>query len=129
MADGMSFEMVDKQLIGALRAVSTRMAGNKLEAAARKGAEIGRDDAERRAPRRSGKLSQNIVLFKERRRAYEVSMAWGPSPEAFYGKFQEFGTSTQPAQPFLRPSLDENEGLIVFAISAELRKALLGVGV
>ena len=48
--------------------------------------------------------------------------------QAFHGGFVELGTSTQQAQPYLRPSLEEAEGEItdafIGALNATIAKAL-----
>lgn len=42
----------------------------------------------------------------------------------FYFRFQEFGTKTIPAQPFLVPALDTNQQQVYDTLIAELTKAL-----
>lgn len=48
---------------------------------------------------------------------HSASVQIGPTRRAFYGSFQEFGTEDHPAQPFMRPTLDQDgQGAIaVFA--------------
>jgi HK97 gp10 family phage protein len=46
----------------------------------------------------------------------------GPSRRAFYGGFVELGTSTQRAQPFMRPTLDQ-DGQSAIAVFASHMKA------
>lgn len=41
-----------------------------------------------------------------------------------YAPFQEYGTSTVPASPYLRPALDAATGEIVAAYTAEVQKKL-----
>lgn len=45
-----------------------------------------------------------------------ITVAVGPAEDAFYGRFAEFGTSKEPARPFMRPAFDEkvDEVLQVF---------------
>lgn len=58
------------------------------------------------APRRTGKLASAI---KYQRQAdgtgvkVFVQEGKGRNPDAFYGRFQEFGTVNHPAQPFFFP--------------------------
>lgn len=39
-----------------------------------------------------------------------LSVFVGPTKSAFYAKFQELGTSHQPARPFMRPAFDSEKG-------------------
>lgn len=85
---------------------------------ARAGAGVVRDEARRRAPKRSGKLSKNIVAVtakvSENSRAAagvrvrEEGKASNPR-NAFYWRFKELGTSKMPATPFIRPAFDATE--------------------
>ncbi|GED46444.1 hypothetical protein HME01_22960 [Vreelandella aquamarina] len=85
---------------------------------ARAGAGVVRDEARRRAPKRSGKLAKNIVAVtakvSENSRATagvrvrERGKASDPS-NAFYWKFVELGTSKLPPAPFIRPAFDAVE--------------------
>lgn len=36
-----------------------------------------------------------------------ITVSVGPAEDAFYGRFAEFGTKNEPAQPFMRPAFDE----------------------
>jgi HK97 gp10 family phage protein len=44
----------------------------------------------------------------------------GPSSKAFWGRFQEFGTRFQPAQPFMAPTLkdDDQRAVAAFVVAA-----------
>lgn len=42
----------------------------------------------------------------------------------FYGSFLEFGTSHQPAYPYMRPAFEENKGMLPGLIRDELAKAI-----
>ena len=42
----------------------------------------------------------------------------------FYFRFQEFGTKTMPAKPFLGPALENNEQQVYDTLVAELQKAI-----
>ena len=42
----------------------------------------------------------------------------------FYGKFHEFGTSREPARPFLGPAYQRHKKEAIEIIKSELRKAL-----
>ena len=85
---------------------------------ARAGAGVVRDEARRRAPKRSGKLAKNIVAVTAKvsensratagGRVRERGKASDPS-NAFYWKFVELGTSKLPPAPFIRPAFDAVE--------------------
>ncbi|MCH2551250.1 MAG: HK97 gp10 family phage protein [Alcanivorax sp.] len=89
-----------------------------LRSAARAGAGVIRDEARERVKKRTGKLQRNIVSdtakVTSRSRATagvkirEEGKASDPN-NAFYWKFQEFGTARHPAAPFLRPAYDAKE--------------------
>ena len=59
----------------------------------------------------------------------EVAIAIGPSKGAFYGGFQEYGTSRHPAQPFARPAFDTLVQRAVRDISAGIWRELAAKGI
>lgn len=82
--------------------------------------EIVRSDAEGRAPVLTGHLEGSMLLTWVPGRRY---VKVGPAADAYYGEFQEFGTSRHAAQPFLRPALDSRKHQAFDAIAGELSKA------
>lgn len=71
-------------------------------------------------------LADNIVIGKrsltkagDNETLVEVGPALQPS-DHFYGFFQEFGTATQSAQPFMRPAFDAEVGRSLNIVMAEL---------
>jgi HK97 gp10 family phage protein len=77
------------------------------------------EDAERRAPRRTGLLQEKIEVKPPKRgrtikgRRFEgpqaITMAMGPTGAGIIrGQMQEFGTYKEPAQPFMRPAWDSH---------------------
>lgn len=76
--------------------------------AARKGAQLIRDEAEKLAPRRTGALakSQIVTIAGTGSNSAEVVVKIGPDRARFYGLFQELGTAHHSSQPFLKPALE-----------------------
>lgn len=69
------------------------------------GADIIRDEIEARAPVKSGTLKNNIVTSGIRQDWNGVKhIKVGPDLDAFWGRFQEFGTVHQKARPFVEPA-------------------------
>ena len=81
------------------------------------GAETLKEEAETRAPYKTGKLKANIKIGeiredKKGRRSIVVGPAKGDISKVFYGKFSEYGTVKEPAKPWLRPAFDESKDKI-----------------
>lgn len=110
---------------------------------ARAGAGVVRDEARRRAPRRTGKLAKNIVAVtarvSEQSRATagvrvrgsnkagtnsDNSMKASDPRNAFYWRFVELGTSSMPPTPFIRPAFDATEQQAGDAAIAKILEAL-----
>jgi len=69
---------------------------------------------ERRAPVRTGLLKVNIKIGSVRKLKNGIyTQVIGPGKgdisKVFYGKFTEYGTSKQPAKPWMRPAFDESQ--------------------
>lgn len=60
------------------------------------------------APVRTGRLSRSIEKQENRAESTvdSVTIDVGPSIQAFYGIFQEFGTAFQPPQEFVEPAIE-----------------------
>src|SRR5690606_13750740 len=86
------------------------------------GAEPIREDAVRRAPRRTGFLAGHIITEPVKGRTDQVVI--GPTKDAFYGLFQELGTSHHRAQPFLRPALEAKKDEAQRRAAAVLRAGI-----
>ncbi|WFF40397.1 hypothetical protein EVC62_02155 [Salinicola endophyticus] len=104
-----------------------------LRQGARAGAGVFRDEARRRAKKRTGKLAKNIVSdtakVTSRTKATagvkvrEEGKASNPR-NAFYWRFIEYGTSTIPAAPFIRPSFDAKQEEAARAAFAKLNESI-----
>ncbi len=89
------------------------------------GGEIVRQEASRRAPRRTGNLAANIVVGEPKgEKPDEIAVAIGPNKDAFYGLFVELGTSKMAARPFLAPALKATKKQVQEVVSAALRRGL-----
>lgn len=112
---------------GDLDALSKAENGRVLRNATRSAAAVIKDEAVRRAPRRTGKLAKNIVVLTQRTRNGDISsgvhirgrnprtgnsdnkMKTKDSRNAFYWRFVELGTSEMTAIPFIRPAYDARQ--------------------
>ncbi len=112
---------------GDLDALSKAENGRVLRNATRSAAAVVKDEAVRRAPRRTGKLAKNIVVLTQRTRNGDISsgvhirgrnprtgnsdnkMKTKDSRNAFYWRFVELGTSDMAAIPFIRPAYDARQ--------------------
>ncbi|WAS56202.1 HK97 gp10 family phage protein [Burkholderia ambifaria] len=105
-----------------------------LRRATRAGANVIRDEARVRAPKRKGKLRRNIQSAVLRQKdAPGLATAGvrvrtkgkGDSPtNAFYWRFVELGTQHMRAQPFVRPAFDTSIGRAEGAIRTEIARAI-----
>lgn len=112
---------------GDLDALSKAENSRVLRNATRSAAAVIKDEAVRRAPRRTGKLAKNIVVLTQRTRNGDISsgvhirgrnprtgnsdnkMKTKDSRNAFYWRFVELGTSEMAAIPFIRPAYDARQ--------------------
>lgn len=101
-------------------------ASDVLDKAANAGGEIALEDAKRRCPTDSGRLKASLNLKKSKTKKPEVrqEVKIAPGRKEYYGTFVELGTANQPAQPFMRPAIDENKDKIAKAINDEVLKAV-----
>lgn len=116
-----------------LRQLPEELQKKALGDAVAKGANLIRDEARVRAPFLTGMLKRSIRSTRSVRRGSEAAAFVGVrrltkktlrklgfKGDAFYWKFLEFGTSKQPAQPFLRPAFDSKKEKAVEVIKQVL---------
>ena len=113
------------ELIKALKAVEeapTRK--GKLERAALAGGRVISYEAERRAPRDTGRAAKTIRARHVSSGRGVAHIAVGPSSKGYHFLFQEFGTSRHKAQPFLRPAFDEKQHEAIQAMAGEFKRIM-----
>lgn len=100
--------------------------GSTLRTALRNGVKPVRTLARAKVPTASGDLKRAIKSKAKVFRSGFGRADVGFERERFYGGFQELGTSSQPARPFLRPALKEahTSGAINQAFVAALNKTI-----
>lgn len=89
-----------------LQRLEAEVGGAALLESVLNGAEIIRAQAEVLAPRATGRLAGDIAKQAVQASSERAVVEVGFLESAFHGFFQELGTSTQAAQPFLRPAFD-----------------------
>lgn len=122
----------------------SRAENNKvLRDATRAGAEVIKQEVIKKAPVRTGKLKNNVVVLtqKARRRGDIASgvhirgvnprtgnsdntMKAGNKRNAFYWRFVELGTSHMPAHPFVRPAFDTRQEEATQVAMARMNRAI-----
>jgi HK97 gp10 family phage protein len=128
MADSWTIEIKGlKELDAALSALPDEMQAAPVRAGLKAVGKYLAEGMASRAPRDSD--VEGVTLAEEIVFEPKVSMAKdtaavivGPSKRAFYGRFLEFGTEKMRAQPFMRPTLDE-DGQGAVAVFATHMKA------
>ena len=109
-----------------MQALSADLAGNVARQATAAGARVTRQAIKAGAPKDTGNLEAAIVMKRVRdtrlTEEYVVAIRKGKTrdakaakrgegrlgKDAFYARFQEFGTVKAPAQPFIRPGFEES---------------------
>lgn len=139
MSDEMGLEIQGmREALNSLQSISSevdisssrgkRLIGRALAAAA----VPVKEEAERRAPYDPAidnrvHLRDEIVVrvsVRDSSRSDEASASVGFTRDAFWGMFSEFGTVNQPAQPFLRPALDDRQDEAVRIFGDYMRRGV-----
>src|SRR4051812_777482 len=94
-----------EELARALREVPEAVGPSEMRGALQEGAEpLAERMRQNLAPhRRTGHLADSVEIVPAKTDA-GVKVAVGPSSDAFYGRFLEFGASHQTARPWARPA-------------------------
>ena len=113
------------ELMKQLSAIGEKIATRGESKALNAGADILQEAISQRAPRLTGKLSENIVKSGIRKNQVGVRyIEVGPSKEVFYGRYLELGTTKMRARPFMDPALEENRTRIHEAMAEILREEI-----
>jgi HK97 gp10 family phage protein len=77
---------------------------------------------------KTGRLRKSLKIIgprsKDKKRYVLVGIDKNDITEVFYGRFHEFGTSHEPARPFLGPAYERHKKEALEIIKNELRQAL-----
>lgn len=114
------FDELEKKLAR----LSNRASGKTVKEAAKAGANVLRDEAATRAPKRSGNLASNIDIEPHRLQVGRAQFNIGFKQTAWYGRLVELGTQFMAAQPFLRPAFDAKKDEATRAVGDFLRREL-----
>lgn len=134
------------QLEKQLKELSGELANKALKKASMAGAEVFRKEASLRAPvgpdrtikhgKKAGKLAKHLFesifkkVFKEKKSVFDgftsgtvwVKIGW--RKKAFWGMFNEFGTSKMPAHPFMRVAFDTKRAEVIAKFVSVLKDTI-----
>tara|TARA_Y100000310_G_scaffold345430_1_gene464861 strand:- start:431 stop:910 length:480 start_codon:yes stop_codon:yes gene_type:complete len=122
-----------KEIEAVLKKLPAKVQKKALNQAVRAGARVIQKDAIKRAPVLPGrgrilKTKKGIVVARKARgegRGAKVGrISVGLSGSAFFGLYWEFGTTTIPARPFMRPAFEATKKEVVEAIGKKLGDAV-----
>ena len=119
------------ELARALATLSQRVNRQVRYEALERAAEPMRRTASRLAPHAPGKpdLRDAIEIQRVKGEHGEPAVAVGPTRDAFYGFYQEFGTVHHGAQPFMRPAFDTEASRALAELGRAMWTALAARGV
>lgn len=107
-------------------------AGEAVDQALIAGADVALEGMQNRVPVDTGNLRDNLKRTEPvtdgNYHYIEVGLIDVDSKTAIYGAVQEHGSSSVEAQPYVRPTIDEDRGKIRAAQRAELNKFEAGAG-
>jgi HK97 gp10 family phage protein len=121
---GLNIDLTDARAVASRIGTSGGRIGAAASAALRKTALDIEADAKQLAPVDTGNLRNSIssdITGDGRHGAMSAEI--GPTAE--YGVYQEYGTSTQPGQPFLSPAYDRRIGPYSEALAQLAARAVL----
>lgn len=107
-----------------------RLVKREVGKAMRKAMRPVRDEVDRKVPVDTGDVKAHVVMRTSRRKGniYVRIGVQGGAKKAegvpYYWRMVELGTKNQPAQPFMRPALEDNADEVARRAIEELRKAI-----
>ena len=101
-------------------------AGDVLMKAAMEGGQIVLEEAKRNCPVDTGTLRNSLKLTKDKQTKTKATVKIDFDKSLKYGTHVELGTKSQPAQPFLRGSVDEKQNEINVEITDTVSDAVGG---
>lgn len=118
-----------KSLLKALSAFPKNIQNNVMVGAIRAGANVIRDEARLRAPKKTKELAKSIVSIKRRAEVinqvkFSVTPSKGKNKAGWRAHFIEFGTSKMSAKPFLRPAFEVSENKSLDAAKEYIAKRI-----
>ena len=101
-------------LLKALKQFPKNIQNNVMTGAIRASANVIRDEARIRVPKKTKDLAKSIVSIKRRAETrnqvkFSVTPSRGKNKAGWRAHFIEFGTSKMSAKPFLRPAFEASE--------------------
>jgi HK97 gp10 family phage protein len=118
-----------RELDAAMRTLPDELQRAPARAGLKAGADVWKDGMARRAPR--DPTPDKVTLADEIVSEIHANIGRdrgearvGPSERAFYGGFQELGTVDFPAQPFMRPTADEDSQIATAALAVQLKEGI-----
>lgn len=111
---GISTTFNSQELLKTLAQFPKNIQNNVMTGAIRAGANVIRDEARLRAPKKTKELAKSIVSIKRRAEVrnqvkFSVTPSRGKNKAGWRAHFIEFGTSKMSAKPFLRPAFEASE--------------------
>lgn len=119
-----------KEIIDKLNTLPPKLENKVVRSAVRKGTNKLRDSARDKVAVDTGNLKKSIVTMGYRESgkiAFKVAVIRRKAKSAkspYYAHFVEFGTSKMPAQPYMRPALDESEEEVLQTTVDYIKKGL-----
>lgn len=108
------------ELLGALDSLTLTERKKVIAKTLRRAGTPIQEEGKRRAPRRSGKLIENIKVSVREQTAEGAEARIGVTDKAFYGRFPEHGTAHQVAKPWLGPAYDAKKEEAFGIIASDL---------
>ena len=111
-----------------LKELPKQFAKKAVRKALKAGAEPIVTEMETLAPKRTGFLSQHIgTKIKLTPKETAGTIRIGPSSNAFYAMFLEFGTSKMSAQPFMRKAFENQKQRALQSFTTTLKDVLVSL--